>query len=606
MDEHLVVGLSAILLLGVGAQWLAWRLHLPSILILLVVGFFAGPVTGCIDPDHLFGEMLFPMVGLSVAVILFEGGLTLQATELTEIGGVLRNLLSFGVIVTWGLTCIAAHFFLDLSWPIALLLGAILVVTGPTVIGPLLRHVRPRGAVGRILRWEGIVIDPIGATLAVLIFEVILAHEAGHGGTSIVALGVVRTLLGGGFIGGIGAGLLVLAIRRYWIPDFLHNPVALALVVGVYTLANLLQPEAGLFAVTVMGVILANQKAVSVQHILHFKANLQVVLISSLFVLLAARLQLKDLKSIGLEGVLFLGALILVVRPLSVALSTFRSDLTGRERLFLAWMAPRGIVAAAIASVFAMRLEKSLPEARLLVPAVFLAIVGTVIVYGLSSAWVARKLHLADANPQGCLLVGAHPVAVRIGLALQEQEFPVLIVDSNWEHLSEARMAGLPTFYGNILSQYVQEELDLSGIGRLLAMTENDEVNALAVLHYTELFGKSGVYQIQPRGKESHPRSAVSTRYRGRNLFGQDVTLDSLERAFAEGGQIKASPLTEEFDLDAHSAMYGENAVSLFSVRPGRMLSVLDGGDQRFPGSGNTLLSLVPKTESLSKENISD
>ena len=257
MTEHVLVGMASILVLGICARWLAWWLRLPAILLLLVGGLVAGPVTGLLAPDALFGALLLPIVSLSVAIILFEGGLSLRFRDLPQIGRVLGNLVSIGAVVTWAFGTIAAYAFADLDLTLALLLGAILVVTGPTVITPLLRDIRPTGQVGPILRWEGIVIDPIGATLAVLVFEGVVAGEFRQA-AALVVLGIVKTLAIGGILGFLGARALMLMLKPFWAPDFLHNPLALMIVISVFTLANVLQDESGLLAVTVMGVLLAS------------------------------------------------------------------------------------------------------------------------------------------------------------------------------------------------------------------------------------------------------------------------------------------------------------------------------------------------------------
>ena len=278
MNEELLISFSAVLILGIGAQWLAGRLRLPSILLLLVLGFLAGPVTGLIKTEETFGELLFPIVSLSVAVILFEGGLSLRRSELPRLRSVIGRLISLGALVTWLIGALAARFIIGLDWPLSVLLGAILIVTGPTVVGPLLRQIRPHGRVGSALKWEGILIDPVGAVLAVLVFEAILDGEFGQA-PGIIGLGVIQTLAIGVIGGLLFAGILVLVMRRYWVPDHLHNPVTLLMVVAAFALSNLLHPEAGLLTVTVMGVVMANQNQVSIRHIVEFKENLQVLLI---------------------------------------------------------------------------------------------------------------------------------------------------------------------------------------------------------------------------------------------------------------------------------------------------------------------------------------
>ena len=356
MHEHILFYLAGIIVLGVAAQWLAWRIGLPSILLLLVIGIIAGPVTGWLTPDALFGELLSPVVSLAVALILYEGGLTLKIAELRKVGGVVRNLVTVGALITWVVSGLAAYFILDLGAPLFVLLGAMLVVTGPTVIAPLLRHIRPTGAVGPALKWEGIVIDPIGALLAVLVFEVIQIGATGEA-TVHVAVAVLKTIVFGGGLGLAAAAILILVLSRHWIADHLESAASLMLVVATFAAADWLQAESGLLAVTVMGFALANQKRVDIENIVEFKENLRVLLISSLFIVLAARVNLADLGAVAPRGLLFVAVLVLIARPLAAFVSTLGSTLSRGERLLLCWMAPRGIVAAAMASVFAMRLE---------------------------------------------------------------------------------------------------------------------------------------------------------------------------------------------------------------------------------------------------------
>ncbi|MBK8023978.1 MAG: cation:proton antiporter [Chloroflexi bacterium] len=312
MHNDILIGLTGILVLAIAAHWIAWRLRTPSILIFLTFGLIVGPFLRLIDIDHLLGELLFPIVSLSIAIILFEGGLTLRFADLHRVRGVLRSILSLGVMVTWALTTLLAMLLLGFNVQMAVLLGALLVVTGPTVIIPLLRQVRPSGRVGSLLRWEGIVIDPIGVALTVLVFEAIVSTTP-NDGIVILISGLLRTSLVGFIVGYLAARLLLELLRRHWLPDTLENPVTLVLVLAAFALSNLFQPESGLLTVTVMGVVLANQdlrilrrwrlsgggRIVSIDHILEFKETLQTLLVSSLFIILAARLRLEDLTGLG-------------------------------------------------------------------------------------------------------------------------------------------------------------------------------------------------------------------------------------------------------------------------------------------------------------------
>jgi NhaP-type Na+/H+ or K+/H+ antiporter len=586
--------LALILVLGVGAQWLAWRMRLPSILMLLIFGFLAGPILHIIDPDKLFGDMLTPMVSLFVALILFEGGMSLRIADLRQVGHVVRNLVTIGALLTGIIAALSGHWLLNLQWPLSVLLGSILLVTGPTVIGPLLRFVKPAGQVGPILRWEGIVIDPIGAMLSVLMFEAIHVESLRHA-THVLALESLRTAGVGCGIGAAAALILILLLSRFWIPDHLQSPVALALVAAAFIASNQLQPESGLFTVTVMGIVLANQKRAAVHHIAEFKETLSLVLIASLFIILGARVQLASVLRAGPRGLLFLAVLVVIARPLSVWICTFRSGLSWREKAFLCAMAPRGIVAAAVSSVFALRLrDAQIPGSELLVPYTFVVIVGTVIIYGLTAKLIARRLKLSAPTEHGCLIAGANPLARAVGAALQEAGHPVLLVDTNRSEINKTRLAGLPTFYGSIIAPDVLEKLDLSGLGKLLALTPNDEVNSLAALRFTRVFGRSNVYQLPPltTGKTA---SDVVPELRGRPLFGESHHFATLADRLEKGETIKKTLLTPEFDAKAFTQTHPD-AVPLFLLAPVDQLIVLT-GDLAIEGKPTmTIVSLAPSS----------
>jgi len=595
MSEHLLVGLATIIVLGIGAQWLAWRVSLPAILLLLIFGFIAGPATGFINPNEIFGDLLLPLVSVSVAIILFEGGLSLKFSEVRELTGVIRNLVTVGVLVSWILTSIISYFIFGLGLQISVLLGAVLVVTGPTVIIPLLRHVRPSGRVGSIIKWEGIIIDPIGAVLAVLVFEVIISGGF-EKATTLVVVSIFKTLFIGTILGLAGANLVVVILKRHWVPDFLQNPVSLMIVVFVFVCSNVFQIESGLLSVTIMGIALANQKWVSIKQIVEFKENLRVLFISSLFIILAARLTIHELNYVlTLKGLLFLLLMLLVVRPLSIFISTYFSDLNIKEKLFLSWMAPRGIVAAAVASVFALRLEQAgYPQAERIVDITFLIIAGTVAIYGLSAFQVAKRLGLAKPNPQGILMVGAHSWARSIAKILHNNGFQVTLVDSNWANVSAARQDGLKSYYENILIEDISEDVELDDIGRLIAVTRNDEVNSLAALHFIEDFGRSQVYQLPKISKFSaKSEESIPQHLRGRLLFGPEATFSYLDEKFSSGASLKKTPITSEFNYDSFKELYGDKALPMFIIKENGELVVLASDNTPKPLPGQFLISLV-------------
>lgn len=609
MQPHLFY-LTAILALGFAAQWIAWRVRLPAILLLLVFGFMAGQYG---DPEELIGrDLLFAAVSLSVAVILFEGGLNLKFHELREAGRAVFRLVTVGIVITWILTGLAAWWLLDFPPLMAALLGAILVVSGPTVIMPMLGQIRPVRRVGSVIKWEGIVNDPIGAVAAVLVFEAVRAHGIEEAATGAVA-GLAATAVIGGLLGMASALLLVQWLKRYWIPDYLQNIAFLTVVVLAYTISNLLQPESGLVTMTVLGVVLANQRIAPIKHIIEFKENLRIVLISGLFIVLSSRLKVEDLTALGWGALAFVAAGLLVIRPAAVVLSTIGTELDYRERLFLAWLHPRGIVAAAVSSVFALELlaEQQLSPAVLasaekLAPATFLVIVGTVSVYGLSATPLSRWLKIADPAPQGVLFAGGDPLPRALAKMLHDEGYQVMLVDTNHQNISAARMEGLTTCWASVLSEYAREEIDFGGIGRLLAMTSNDEVNSLAVQEYIEVFGRSEVYQIPPKKIESGRQEQVSPHRLGRLLFGADVNYVFLAQCFEAGWTVKKTPLTPEFDYRAFREHYRDAAVVLFVIDEARKLRISTANEPLRPEQGQTLISLVPPNQSKIEATVSE
>ncbi len=595
MEERHLTGLALIFILGFAARWIAWRLRLPSILLLLLAGLAAGPFGGYLDPNELLGEALLPFVSLSVSLILFEGGLSLNVRELKEISRVVTNLITVGVLVTWVLASFGAWLTLRLELPLAILLGAVFVVTGPTVIIPLLRLVRPSERIRNVVKWEGILVDPVGAVLAVLVYEAILTGGLGGGGGA----GFVYAMLTGAGVGVAFAALMIPLLYYRWVPQVLHNAFSLAMVFGAFTVSNHLEPESGLLATTVMGIALANQRIQDVRHIVEFKENLRVLIISALFILLSARLSVDDLMGLGWGSLTYLAMLLFVIRPIAVWVSTLGSPLTSEERTFLSWMAPRGIVALAVASVFSERLvEAGMTQAARLPAITFGVVAGTVVVYGLAAFPLARRLGLAEPKPQGVLFVGAHAWACELALALQKLGFAVKMADNQWSNVSAARMKGLPTYFGNVLSEHALDEVDLHGIGKLVALTANAEANALAAVHFGETFGSRDAYQLPPdTGNDPRRRLAFLEHLQGRQLFRDDATSGRLDELFAAGATVKTTRLSEEFDYGSFVDKHGGHAILMFVVeepRGEKRLLVQTVDEPIKPKPGRTVVCLIP------------
>ncbi|MEZ6134541.1 MAG: cation:proton antiporter [Pirellulaceae bacterium] len=598
-------------LLGIIAQWLAWRLQVPSILLLLGFGLCLGL---WISPDKMFGhlagvdesigpKLLFPIVSLSVAVILFEGGLTLRWRQLGDGSTVVMRLILVASILTWVATAVLAKYLLGFSWQLAWLLGAILMVTGPTVVGPLLRQIRPNRRVSSILQWEGILIDPVGAVAAVLVFEVISQPaEATFLGLAKI---VLITLAVGIVLGCLAAALLVGALRNYLVPDFLHGVFFLVSALTVFFVSNMIQEESGLVTVTVLGICLANQNYVSVEHVLEFKEHLRVLLISCLFIVLGSRLQLSALTEIGWLGVPFVLLLVFVVRPLSVYLANLGNSWNIKEQFFVGLVAPRGIVAASVASVFGLKLASLSAEtpaeifakANLLAPVTFLVILGTVTLCGLGAGPLARQLKLADANPQGILFAGASRWIREIAQVLQKHEIRVMLIDTSQANVTAARLAGLSAKCGNILSEHMQEELDLSGIGKFMAATPNDEVNTLAAMEYMHLFSRENVYQLAARSKAHGRWQTIPENRRGRSLFQSDLDHRYLDALFERGAMVKSTTLTKNFTLEKFRLEHGQDAIILFAIEADGRLRVRTVQGTFEPGAAARVIAIVPPVE---------
>lgn len=565
-------------------QWLAWRVRAPSILLLLLAGFLAGPVTGLLDPDALLGDLLHPIIGLSVAIIVFEGGLGLRLRELGAHGRAVLRLVTLGVAITAAIGALAAWKFLGLPWDLALLLGVILTVSGPTVVLPLLRTVRVSRRLDAVLRWEGILVDPVGAVLAVLLFEA-FSHGTGTAGLADAARAIVPTMLIGVAVGALAAWTLIGLEARYWIPDHLVAAVALGFVVLAYSVTNAVVEEAGLVAVTMMGVVLANQQRTDIHHLVDFKENLSQVLLGSLFVLLAARIDLADLADLRVGAIAFVASLIFVARPLAVLASTAGTDVGWRQRAFMAWMAPRGIVAMAVSAFFGLRLEQAgRPEGALFVPVTFLVIVTTVVLYGLTARPVAKLLAVAGPRPEGVLFVGANRFARELARILEEERFPVLLADTDREAILAAKTDGRPARLANPLDPHFDDEVDMAGIGRLWAMTPDASHNHLACVRYASSLGRAKVYRVADDGAAATPT--------GRTLFHARLTYRVLRDRLAGGWTVRRTPMTEKYGLEDHQDRYPD-MVPLLLLHEGKM-EVFTTDHEPPVTAGKVLVSFVP------------
>ncbi len=608
MPVSTVLLLASIGVLSLFCQWLAWRVRMPAIVFLLAAGIACGPVLDYLNPDDVFGDLLFPMVSLAVAIILFEGSLTLRFSEIRGHGKMVRNLIPVGAVVTGVIGSLSAHWVLGIRWEMSLLFGAICVVTGPTVIAPLLRSVRPKAKLANILQWEGIIIDPVGALLAVLVYEGIVSWGQGNVfGHSMYIFG--KTILVGTLIGAAAGYLNGQVLRKHWIPHYLHNAGTLTFMLGVYALSNEFAHESGLLTVTIMGIWMANMKQVQVDGILEFKESLSVLLISALFIILAARIEFSAIADLGWGLALVLAILMLVARPMSIFLAAIGTTLNWREKLFLSWIAPRGIVAAAVSALFAFQLQSNgFAGGETLVPLVFMLIIATVTIQSLTARPLAKLLGVAEPPEFGFLILGANPVARMIAKVLNTHDVPVVLADTNWDNVRQARMENLQVYFGNPVSEHAANQLDLTGIGNLLVISPYKQMNSLATYHFLDWFGDhDSVFSLSEGDQDQKARYQTAEKIqRTRGLF-DGVSYAKLASLVSQGYTIKTTQLSDEFSYQDFLSKHQNQALVLFVFDSNDHITPVKAMQGLKPDTESKLISLVPaKTPEEHKESQSD
>ena len=504
--------LAGIVILGIIAQWVAWRFKIPAILPLILIGLLVGPFSTLFSEDGskwiepiwngkegLFpvGDNLFYFVSLAISVILFEGGLTLKLKEVKNVGPVISKLITLGTVVTFFVAGIAVHYIFNLSWDISFLFSSLIIVTGPTVITPILRNIPLKKDVSAVLKWEGILIDPIGALIAVLVFEFIIVGGGSHyTKTALIEFG--KIVLFGTTFGFTFAHALSFAVKKQLIPHYLLNVFSLATVLGVFVLSDVFAHESGLLAVVVMGMVLGNINLPNLKELLYFKESLSILLISILFILLSANIDMTDLQAIyNWNTVLLFAIVVFVVRPLGVFLSTINSALNTNEKLFISWVGPRGIVAAGIASLFGIRLVSNGEQgAELITPLVFMIVLGTVLLNATTARLMAKVLGVFLSKSEGILIIGASKLSRIIAGYLDDNNRHVVMVDSNAINIKKAKDMGLDAIREDIYAEDLDDNIELNDMGYLLALTGNSEINKYAINKFKKQFGESGTFRL--------------------------------------------------------------------------------------------------------------
>ena len=504
--------LAGIIILGILAQWVAWKLKIPAILPLILIGLLVGPIAATyitedgskwIEPiwngeKGLFpGDYLYNFVSLAISIILFEGGLTLKREEIKNVGPVITKLITLGAAITFFGAGIVAHKIFNLSWELSFLFSGLIIVTGPTVITPILRNIPLKKDISTVLKWEGILIDPIGALVAVLVFEFItVGGESGFTKTAFIEFG--KIILFGTTFGFAFANALAYVINKKMIPHYLLNVVSLSTVLLVFVESEIFAHESGLLAVVVMGMVLGNGKLKNIKELLYFKESLSVLLISILFILLAANMNIDELMLLYSWKTLALFAIVVfVIRPLAVFASTINSKLKFNEKIFISWVGPRGIVAAGIASLFGSKLLKQGVEgAEYITPLVFMIVLGTVLLNATTARFFARIIGVFLKKSNGILIVGASNPARLIASYLRDKGKRIVIIDSNKQFIEQALEDNLEALNVNIYDDELTNNIELNDVGYLIALTANDTVNKQALENFSGVFGEHGSFKI--------------------------------------------------------------------------------------------------------------
>lgn len=579
---------------GIFAQWIAWRLRLPAIVVLLVTGFVLGPVTGYINPAVDFGDIYRPVVSMAVAVILFEGGLTLNLAGIRETSKAVRRLILLGGPLVWLMTTLAARFVVGLSWPSSLVLGAILVVTGPTVVMPLLRQTQLASRPAALLRWEAIVNDAVGALFAVVAFESFLVMHGTHDPLSLVVSLLLAAIVavGGGYAAGSG---IVWAFTRGHVPEYLKAPLLLAAVLTAHALTNMILEEAGLLTVTVMGIRLANSRIASLTEMRRFKETITILLVSGLFLLLTAALDTQAIRALDLRVAGFVVLVMFLIRPLAVFLATSGTGVTTKEQVFVGWIAPRGVVAVAVSGLFAVALtDNGVADGAEIVPIVFGVVVATVFAHGFTLVPLARFLELTTAAKPGVLFVGGSGVTTALAKLLKENAVPVLIADAEWSRIREPRLADIPVYFGEILSEDAHDTVDAKRFAAVIAATPNDAYNTLVCTDLGPEVGRSSVFEIRS-GPRPPERQSLNFTLGGRPLTADpEMRLLDFQLDQALGWGFQATKLTETFRFAAYRESRAPETRLILWKKPSGRLVFFTSTKSGTPEPGDVVISFGP------------
>ncbi len=601
MFDSLLFNLMIILFIGIASQWIAWRFRLPAIVVMSVAGLLIGPLFGWINPKDVFGNLFQPIISAAVAIILFEGSLNLDFREIKTVRQPIRRIVTLGAFIAWIFGSLAAHYIAGLSLTVAFVIGGLFIVTGPTVILPLLRQAKLKPRTAAILKWEGIVVDPFGALLALFAFEFIKFLT---GTVSIATLlvflaaSVFAVVLGTLF--GMGLGKM---LEKGRIPEYLKSPAVFVAVITCFTIADEMMHETGLLAVTAMGIVMANMHISSIKDMRHFKENISILLTSTIFVMLTASLTTDTLIEIfNVRIIAFVILMLFIVRPLSIWLSTIGTDMTNQEKMLVGWIAPRGIVALTVSGYFAESLLKAgYEDAALLTPLTFALVFSTVVAHGFSIGWLAKRLGLSSTDKPGVLLIGGNAFTAKLGQTMQELNIPVLVADESWQRLNAARQMNLPVYHGEILSESTEYHLELTPYEYMIAATDDEAYNALVCSTFVPEMGRVNLYQIAAGLERTQKTKEFNKTVGGKVLFDSDAHFQALNRRAAGNYVIRKTDLTEQYSYEKYLSDRDKGSLLLFIVKQSGKLKFYTRDGSPKGEAGDKVISLVPPVKEFAK-----
>ncbi|WP_458790335.1 cation:proton antiporter [Yoonia sp. MH D7] len=587
--------------LGVGSQWAAWRLRMPAIVLMLLAGIIVGPVLGVFDPARDIGPLMGPIISIAVAIILFEGGLTLNFHSLQDSEKGVRRLVFIGAPLGWITSALALHYAAGLSWESAAVFGGIMIVTGPTVIAPLLRTARLSRRPAALLQWEAIVNDPIGALAAVLAFSVVLVLNT----TTTIGEAVFDLVSGIGFasiLGFAGGWGLSKSFKRGLVPEYMKVPVLFSLLLAVFAVSDYVLHESGLLAVTIMGIVIANANLPSYEELRRFKEHATVLLVSGVFILLAASLDFDAVAKLDMRAALFVVVVILVARPFTVFMSLLGSGVPMREQVLVAFTGPRGVVLVAVAGLFGERLlALGFEDAALIAPLAFVLVAVTVVLHGFTLAPFGRFLGLTGADTPGVVVIGGSPWTTAFAEVLKKAEVPVLMTDPNFGNLRAARTAGIETFSGDILSEAAEQRVELVSYATVVAATSNDAYNTLVATDLSPEFGRENVFQVIREKSESVRHQLPRTL--GGRMFGPEETHRGMNRLMAEGWTFRLTRLSEEFTFEQWRETRAESKI-IARISPSGVIKLIRRDDEVKGAKDVRIIALRPPQSDESETNI--